>query len=285
MAIKKIELTNDLKEDPKKNLKIGNLVRVKILDNSDKNNLLVELNGKRYVARLKGNILCDLFIAKVVKVFPEIELKYLKRIDNGKGVYDYKLLEKLIISKKSFIQNLINSDNFLVNFKEFLINNKRNIKDNLKQNVLNQNILNLMSSKKVNSNDVFKYYILQNLYNFINYDSLDLLFPIRISEKNYFCNLKINRSKDSIDNSIFLTIFLKNKRKIGFLVFIDYEVINCTILTNDLELEKKLRSNISILIKEFKSLNYNRKVKLDFEPYSENIFNKFNSIKKIDLRM
>jgi len=285
METKKIEQSSFVKVNNKKNLKIGSIVRVKIIDGLDKNNLWVELNGKKYVALLKGKITGNLFIAKVLKLSPKLELKYIDKIDRTEGCFNYDLIEKLINSKKSFIQDLIASDKYLVKYYSNLSKNEKYLKNNLKRTLLSRSILNFLSSKQVHSNEILEYYLLQDLYNFINYNNFVFLFPIRVGERTYLCNLKINCDNDGMDNSIFLTVFLKNEKKIGFFVFLDYKTINCSILTNDLKIEKKLRSNIEILIQSFKSLNYNREINVDFLPFSEDDFVRFNKIKKINIKM
>jgi hypothetical protein len=163
--------------------------------------------------------------------------------------------------------------------------NKKNNKKIVQNSVKNQNISHILNNKKLTSNKVVEYYILQSLYNMMSDKENIFLFPMRVDDNSYLCDLKISEEQNSMDNSFFLSLTLDEERKIGFLVYFDCEAIVCYVSTNDQKLKLILRSNAEILINHLKSVNYNKKVEVAFVPFREQVFYSTNSLKKIDIKM
>jgi len=285
MEIEKSEITNSLNTRDSGNVKIGNYIRVKVLNSLGKGRFLVEFKGKGYSASWKGNITSKLFIAKVIKIAPQLELKFIKGLDNKKPFFNSGVLDTLLNIKKSFIQNLITSDNFFINLSVLFQKDKKGMRENIQTSINKQNILNVINKNAAILNEVKEYYVLQNIYNYINPNSYIFYFPFKIYQKNYFCDLRLFGGKESLNNSLFLSISLDNERKLWFFVFIDYEVIVCTVSANDMHLERRLKLHINALVKNLQNLNYNRKVEIHFAPYSEQDYLKLNMIKKINIKM
>jgi hypothetical protein len=82
-----------------------------------------------------------------------------------------------------------------------------------------------------------------------------------------------------------LTVSLENERKIAFLVYIDYELINCTISSNSMEIETRMRSNVKTLLQNLRGLKFDREVKVGFVGYDEEGLSKLGNMKKIDIRL
>ena len=285
MEIKKSEITPSVARSVTKDVKVGHLLRVKVLKNFGKGKFLVEFKGKTHSAILDRNISSRLFMAKVVKVLPGLELKYIKQLElpnTGTGSSD---LLTLLNMKKPFIQKLIASDNFLISLCVFIKKNKKNNKNIVQNSVKNQVISHILNNKNLTLNKVVEYYILQNLYNMLNEKENIFLFPFRVDDNMYLCDLKISEEKNSFDNSFFLSLALDEERKIGFLVYFDYEAIVCYVSANDKKVKFILRSNAQILINYLKSVTYNKKVEVTFVPFRDQIFCSANSLKKIDIKM
>ncbi|MCK5093564.1 MAG: hypothetical protein KAR18_02485 [Spirochaetes bacterium] len=285
MEIKKTEITKPLIEREINNVKIGQIFRVKVLKYLEKGRILVEFKGKSYSAVLDRNISSKLFIARVLKVSPKLELKFIKELDGKKPRISNEGLGALLQSKKSFIQKLITSDNFLVNLCVIMHKDKKNIKKSVKKSIKNQNILHSMTKKGFIFNRVAEYYVLQNLYNLFNYDTCNFLFPCRIDDNHYLCDLKVFDEENCLSNSFFLSISIDNERKIGFLVYMDYEAVICYVSSNDKQIEIILQSHSDMLINYLKSLKYNRKVDVQFVPHREQVFFNLKNIRKIDIKM
>lgn len=162
---------------------------------------------------------------------------------------------------------------------------KKNIKKSVKKSIKNQNILHSMTKKDFIFNRVTEYYVLQNLYNLFNYDTYNFLFPCRIGDNHYLCDLKVFEEENDLSNSFLLSISIDNERKIGFLVYMDYEVVICYVSSNDKQIEIILQSHSDMLINYLKSLKYNRKVDVQFVPYREQVFFNLKNIRKIDVKM
>ena len=285
MEIKKSELTAPVTRSLTRDVKVGQLLRVRVLKNLGKGNFQVEFKGKTHNAILDRNISSRLFMAKVMKVSPGLELKYIKKLELPNTGTGSSNLLALLNTKKPFIQKLIASDNFLVNLYVFMQKNKKNNKKILQNSMKKQNIWHILNNKKLTLNKALEYYILQNLYNLMSDKEKIFLFPLKVDDNSYMCDLKISEEKNSMDNSFFLSLTLDEERKIGFLVYFDYEAIVCYVSTNDQKLKHILRSNTEILINHLKSVNYNKKVEVTFVPFREQVFYADNSLKKIDIKM
>jgi len=285
MEIEKTEIKPAFRSKIYGSLKPGNLVRVKVLHSLGRGYFLVELKGKIYHARLSENIQNNLFIAKVSKLKPYIELKFIKGLDSKSYTVSKSQIATLLQTKKSFIHNLINSDNFFVNLAVLLKKDRKGIRENIKHSIRKQNIKNIVKNPLRITNEIKEYFILQNIYNYINNNSCYFCFPLRLDKEYHICELKVFGDKESTENGFFLLIHLDEERKVGFLIFYNYEVIICTVSTNDDELEGLLKINIQGLIKNLKDLDCKRKIEIHFAPYREQDFARFSSIKKIDIKM
>jgi hypothetical protein len=180
---------------------------------------------------------------------------------------------------------LITSDNFFVNLYISIEKNKNNNKKSVHKSVKNQNIWHILNKKGLTVNKAVEYYILQNLYNMMNEKENIFLFPFRVDDNNYLCDLAVYEEKNGMDNSFFLSIALDEERKITFLVYMDYEAVICHVSTNDQKIKLILQSNAESLMNRLKSVNYTKKVEVLFVPFSEGVFNSANSFKKIDIKM
>ena len=282
MEIKKSEMTKPATIGT--DVKVGQLVRVRVLKSLGKGTFLVEFKGKMHHAVLDRNISSRLFMAKVIKVSPGLELKYVNKLKlPGPGAEGIDLLSLLNL-KKQFIQKLITSDNFFVNLS-VLIQKEKNSKKTVRNSVKNQNISSILNKKGLNKNKAVEYYILQNLYNLMNDGENIFLFPFRVDDNNYMCDLTVFEEKNGIDNSFFLTIALDEERKIGFLVYMDYEAIICHVSTNDQKIKMILQNNAETLLNRLKSVNYMKKVEVVFVPFQKQVLNSSRGFKKIDIKM
>ena len=85
MEVKKTGLTEPIFKKNPPGEKVGNLVRVRVLKRVLSNNFMVEIRGKDYVAHLEHNIMSRLFLARVSKTAPRLELQFIKSLDGEKG--------------------------------------------------------------------------------------------------------------------------------------------------------------------------------------------------------
>ncbi len=285
MEIEKTAKAQEIYKNGLRTVKIGSLLRVRVLRRLGKGSFLVEFKGENHIARMDGKISSKMFLAKVIKLSPKIELKFMRDLDGDKTVIKSDVLEALLTTKKSFIQKLISTDNFFVNLNVLLQKDKKVIKESIQKSIRNQNVLQLMHRGTVDTREIVKYYVLQNIYNLLNCNSSIFLFPLKVGERNYPCDLRIFGGGESANSSFFLTLYLENERKIEFLVFIDYELISCTIATNSSYIESRIKSQIDVLIHNLKALKFDREIKVHFIPYSESNLLKFNALKKIDIKM
>ena len=191
MEIKKSEITVPVSRDVPRDVKVGQLLRVKVLKSLSKGTFLVEFRGKVHSAILDRNISSRLFMAKVVKVTPGLELKYIKKLELSKSGQGNRDLLSLLNVKKPFIQKLITSDNFFVNLFIFIGKNKKNNKKTVQNSVKNQNLWHIMNKKGLTINKAVEYYVLQNLYNMMNDKENVFLFPFRVDDNNYLCDLTV----------------------------------------------------------------------------------------------
>ena len=266
-------------------MKPGGLVRVRVLKHVRGSSYLVEIRGKTHVARLEGRFPSLMFIARVEKLDPRMVLKYVRAFDRPGTARQASVSGDLLAEKKSFIQNLIATDNSFEKLLVFLQGGKKGIKDSLRRAVRNQNIYRLLGRNEIGSKEFVTYYCLQNIHNLLHYGTSALLFPLKVGEKYHPCDMRIFRAENGLENSVLLTVSLENERKIAFLVFIDYELINCTISTNSREIEDRMRSNIRTLLQNLKGIKIDREVKVRFARYDETELSRLGSMKKIDVRL
>jgi hypothetical protein len=271
-------------EPPK--IKLGTLVRVRVIRKVGSRTHLVEFKGNSHVALVNGNIQGKLFIAKVLKLSPRIILRYVRELNGNENVLTRSLDTVLESVKKSFIQKMITTDNLFENLLVPLQKNKKGIKESLQKSIRNQNIFQLLG-KEGGLKEIIRYYTLQNINNFLNYHSSSFLFPLKIREKFHPCggDLKVYTAEGGTQSSFLLTLLLENETKIVFLVFIDYELINCTISTNSSDIEKRMKSMAGELIQNLRMLKFDREIKVRFVAYEEAGFAKTSNMKKIDIKM
>ena len=266
-------------------IKPGSLVRVRVLKHIRGSSYLVEFRGNTHIARLEGRIPGTMFIARVMTLEPKMVLKHVSAFDLARTFRGIPGGLSLPFPKKSFIQNLITTDNSFEKLLVPLQKGKKGIKESLHKAVRNQNIFRLLGKGGISSKEIITYYCLQNIYNLLTYSTSALLFPLMIGEKYYPCDLRIFREEEGVQNSFLLTVSLENERKIAFLVFIDYELINCAISTNSREIEDRIRLSSRTLAQNLKGLKLDREVKVRITRYNEQDLMKLGSMKKIDIRL
>jgi hypothetical protein len=287
MEIEKPEITRSLNTDGKGSgrLRTGQLLRVRIIKALARGYSQVELRGRIVSARLSGNIPSSLFIARVMKTAPQIELKFIRSLKNKGNTHTQNSISSLLYRKKQFIQNLFTTDNFFGILLVSVYRNKKRLKENIINVIKNQNINKILQKSVDVSKEVREYFVLQNLFNYLSEDASAFLFPFLIDERWHLCDGKILRGRDSSELSLFLNISLESGDKIHFLVFLDFDVIVCTVSTDNSDLEKRLRNEAQILAQRLKSQDFHRNVEIHFTPYRERDYENIKKIKKIDIRM
>jgi len=262
-------------------LGIGSLVRVRVLERLDNRHLLISLRGIRHLARHLGPIPTKLFIAQVQRLKPRIELRFIKDLTKEEQPTNSRLLSELQGGKKSFIHRLFDTDNFLKALSVLVKGDRREIRRSFQRSIVNRGIGPSLRGK----GDITGYLVLESLHNFLNPDSFYFLLPLQIGRRNSAAELKLACNREGMGDGFFLNIHLDGERRVAFLVFVDYDVINCTLSTNSQEIEKILKQNIDMLIRGLRSLKYDRKVLVNFTPYREEDFSHFNFLKTIDVKM
>jgi len=266
-------------------VKPGDLVRVRVLGHVRGSSYLVEFKGETHTARLEGRIPSSLFIARVLKLKPRMILQHIKTFGDKGDVAGLSVYRALLARKKSFIQNLIATDNFLEKLEVSTGHRKELIRESLRDAVRNQNIYRMMEKSGIVSKEIVTYYCLQQMHNLLNYSASALLFSLKIKERSCPCDLAVSRTEDGTESSFLLTISLEKGRKIVFLVFTDYKVIHCTISTNSAELEMQMKAEVERLVGSLKRLRFDRDVTVRFSPYEDAGFSGPDNLKKIDIRL
>jgi len=269
------------------NIKKGSYVRVRVIKQLGKNQYWIEVKGKTYTAVLKGTLLSSLFIAKVLKNSPGLELKYVQGlIDKNNSQYIH--LERLLYNKKSTISKSITTDNFCINKGVLLSDENRKIKYEVRKAIKSFNTLHFMGEDVQTSYELKEYLTLQSLYNIYHFCSYMFLLPFIMGKKVYIGDIRQIRRPEEGGLSFSLVINMENYIKIGFLVYMDYEIIKCTAATNDQAWADKIKRGLNILEKKLESLGYDRKIKVDLIQdinFSESYFEKIHNLKKIDIKM
>ena len=287
MEIEKPEIARSLHADAKGHSRLldGQLIRVRVIKALARGYSQVEIRGRVVSARLSGKIPSSLFIARVMKTDPQIELKFIRSLKNGERTPTQNSIDSLLYRKKQFIQNLFTTDNFFGKLLVFVNKNKKRLKENIRNVIKNQNINTILRKNADVSKEVREYFILQNLYNYFSEDTSAFLFPFIIDERWHLCDGKILRGKDASELSLFLSISLESGDTIHFFVFMNFDVIVCTISADNAGLEKRLRNEAKILSQRLKSQDFRRNVEIHFAPYRERDYENIKKIKKIDIRM
>ncbi len=261
--------------------RIGNLLRVKVIKKLNSRHVLVHFNGKNHFARIAGSLPTNLFIAQVQKLKPQLRLKFIRDLVRADQPLNKEVLSTILTGKKSFIQKLFSSDKFGEALSVFVKEDRREIRASLKRSISRRSIVPSLSRAR----EVAQYLLLENLHNFMSSDSIFILLPLIVGRRRYMAELRLIENRENSGNGIFLNIQLDDETRIAFLVYIDYESINCTLSTNSIEIERALRDNIHILQSGLKSLKYDRRVQVRFVPYSEQDGDLIGSLKKIDVKM
>ncbi len=287
MEIEKSEISRSVNTGVKGHdrLRVGGLIRVRVIKALVHGYSQVEIRGRVVSARLSGEIPSSLFIARIMKTSPQLELKFIRSLKNRGNIRTQHNIDSLLHGKKPFIQNLFTTDNFFGKLLVFVYGNQKRLKNEIINVIRKQNIHNVLQKSADVSNEVREYFVLQNFYNYLSEDASAFLFPFIIDESCHFCDGKILRGKNESEFSLFLNISLQSGEKIHFLVFSDFDEIVCTISTDNLELEKRLRDEVQILTQRLKSHGLHRNVEIHFAPYREGDFENLKKIKKIDIKM
>jgi hypothetical protein len=260
---------------------IGTLIRVKVLKRLNSRHLLVSIRGRRYNAKTPEPLPSDLFIARVLKTRPRLELKFIRDLAHTKKLLgDSRLLQSLG-DKKSFIQGLFSSDNF---FKALFVpvkGDRRENKGQIQRSIATRRLAPSLADR----GQLNEYLVLENLHNFLGPDSFSFLLPLQIGQRQCAAELNIVADREGMGDGLLLNIHLDDVRRLAFLIFNDYNVINCTLSTNNRLIEKEVRDKMSLLVNGLKSLKYDRAVEVRVVPYREDVFGRAASLKKIDVKM
>jgi hypothetical protein len=280
-----------LHKSPETRLNIGSLVRVQVNERLNHRYVLVSFGGRRHLARLSGTLPGNLFIAQVQKLKPRIELRLVKNLGRQERQLNPRIFDELKQGKKSFIHRLFGTDNFLKALSVPVKEDRRTIRESLRRSIARRNlVIRDLTSRGVGQSlagegPMTEHLILEALHNFFNPDSLFFMLPIYDGQKHRAAELKIAGNREGRGDGFFLKIHLEDEERITFLVYIDFDVINCTLSTNNPDIEKILKTKAGILISGLKSLKYDREVVVRFTPYREEDFTQFSSLKKIDVKM
>jgi hypothetical protein len=274
-----IEKPKPVSSKETKPLREGDVVRVKVLSDAGGDVFLVDVRGKLLSARLSGGISSSLFIARVVKTAPLIELKFIRSLERGASPFDKEALAEILQKKKTAVRRLPVSGDFTV---EEAKDGAVGIKEALKRIVGNLNPSNAINEAQ---RQISEFFVLQSLMNLVSPDSLIFLFPFMFGRKKVFCDLQLFGGRDAEHSAVYLSLLLENDRKIGFLVFLDHELVKCTVAADDESIERLLKENAGTLLKNLKTVGRNRAVNVSFVPYGEHLLFASRMVKKIDVRM
>ena len=263
----------------------GSLVRVKVLSSLGKGVFLVEFKGKTHYARLSDKIHEKFFIAKVTRVNPHLELKFVKGLNGAESSLNRDNISRLLQIQKSVIENSIVSDNFHVNQAVVIQHEVRRIKESLKKNIKRQHVGHLLNRHSRAGGKVQDYYILQNILNYLDPDTFQFCFPLDFCSKYDICDVKYFNAEERAENGLFILIQFEEGHKVAFLIFLNYEACVCTVGTNDARLEPLIRCCTEELMDTLKEVYPNRDVKIHVSSLDEGDFFRFSAIKKIDIKM
>jgi hypothetical protein len=260
-------------------LREGDVVRVRVVRDIGKEVYLVDVRGKLLSARLSGGITSSFFIARVLKTAPLIELKFLRSLERVASPFNREKIAELLRNKKASIQKLPISDNFPA---EKAKDGAGDIKEALKRSVANLDPSRVMNGAQPQSSE---YYVLQSLFNLLSVDSFIFLFPFIFGRKRLLCDLQVFGGRDAAHYAVYLSLTFEDERRIGFLVFLDHELVKCTVTASDETIERRLRENVETLLKNLRSLGRNRTVTVNFVPYDEHLLFVSKMVKRVDVRM
>ncbi len=259
-------------------LKPGELLRVRVISKINTHDYLVEFRDASHHARFVGMPQSRLFIAQIKKLYPRLELKFVKDLEKRGFFKADDSIARLLMTKKSFIQKMINSDNFFKRAAVLITEEKRLIKDSLKNAVKRLHEYRFLAR----FSDAYEFYTLQNLSNMCNAQSFYLLLPVVLRKKRSYSELRITGSGENGENGFILTVDLGDERKIIFTGLIDYEAIHCSISTNNSIVKREVEKHMNSLVAGLKSLYYNKKITVQMVPYGRGDTGFY---KKIDIKM
>jgi hypothetical protein len=274
------------RKGPETRLSVGSLVRVQVNERLNQRYVLVSFGGHRHLARFSGSIPGNLFIAQVQKLRPRIELRIVKDLGGKARKLNPRVFAEIQHEKKSFIHRLFDTDNFFKALSVPVKEDRREIKESLRRSLARRGLANRgVGPSLTDKGPLTEYLILEALHNFFNPDSLYFMLPIYDGLEHRAAELKLAGNREGRGDGFFLNIHLEDDERITFLVYIDFDVINCTLSTNNPEIERTLKKKAGMLINGLKSLKYDREVVVRFAPYREEDFTQFSSLKKIDVKM
>jgi hypothetical protein len=273
-----IEKPKSVSSKEAKPLREGDVVRVKVLSESG-GVYRVDVKGKLLSARLSGGISSSLFIARVVKTTPLIELKFMRSLEREASPFDKEALMEILQKKRAAVKDLPVPGDFAV---EPAKDGAGDIKEALKRIVGNLNPSNAVSEAQRRFSEFF---VLQSLLNLVSPNSLILLFPFMLGRRRIFCDLQLFGGRDSDSNAVYLSLLLEDDRRIGFLVFLDHELVKCTVAADDEAIERRLRENSGTLLKNLRTQGRSRSVTVSFVPFAEHLLFASRMVRKIDVRM
>jgi hypothetical protein len=286
-----MEIGRTVRTSTESTLRQGDLVRVRILKQLADKSFLVEIRGSIHRARLRGSIPNSLFIGRVLRLKPYV-LKFVRTLGKAPirkgGVPTRRFrgptggapdLDRLLAQKKSIIRPLLTTDNSLEGVPLFEIKGRKEVKRSLKR-FISRFTRSFTADQRVND-----YLVLQNLSNLLSFQTYSFLFPVMLRGGRSLFDVKLLGSGESVEKGFVLHVHGANETKITFVVFIDYEVIQCTVSANREELEGQVRERIRHLEGGLRSAYYNRRVDVRVVPFDEGDENHLVSLKKIDLQM
>lgn len=240
------------------------------------------MNGRNFIANLKGNLPETKFIGKILKLKPEVVVKYIKGISSP-GDMVFKIGRYFEI-KKSIIRNLFKTDNLFVSILKKELTGRHTLKTRLKEGIHRSSIQSILRLKGIDK-DFFEFIVLQKIYHFINDDVVPLFIPLRINGKKSLIRGTI--LKDEEDGfSVFVIIhFEEDEDKAGLLLQMDFASISCTIFTDDGRLYQKLHLEKKQLENSLRSVKYNRTINVNIKDNFGDMDGIVRNIKKIDLKM
>jgi hypothetical protein len=273
-------------KSPETSLRVGSFVRVVVDERLNHRYVVVRFGGHRHLARFSGSEPGNLFIAQVQKTKPRIELRFVKNLTGKERTLNPRVFTRISEGEKSFIHRLFDTDNSFKDLSVPVKGDKREIRNSLRRSIASRSIAGLGTrSSTIREGTLTEYLILETLHNFVNPDSLYFLLPVYDGRKHHAAELKLAGNREGRGDGFFLNVHLENEEKIAFLVYVDFDIINCTLSTNNPEIETALKSKAAVLINGLKSLKYDREVTVRFVPYREEDFTQYSSLKKIDVKM
>jgi hypothetical protein len=259
----------------------GSMLRVKVLKRLNSRNLLVHFNGKNHHARIAGSLPSNLFIARVQKTKPHLQLRFLRDLQKKDHPLNREVLSKIISGKKPLIQKLFTSDNLGEALSVHVKEDRRETGTAFRRSISQRRVVPSLSGTK----GVMEYLLVESLQNFMSSDSLYFLLPLIVGKRRHMAELRLVGNRENANHGIFLNIEVDSETTIACTVYLDYETIQCTLSTNNPEIEEVLKEKMHLLSSGLKSLKYNRNVHIRLIPYGryEEVYP--GILKKIDVKM